>query len=138
MSSIPPNLVTSIAQAQLTQQQRAAETDAPRDAAARKAVERQRRAAESREFVEDLAAAAGLKVDADEHRQPGRRRQPPSPPPDADDTLEVTPEPQAVAPSEPPLPPSQNDVRSRSAALLATPDDEAKPTPPPFMLDIEA
>ena len=125
MSSIPTNVVTSVAQAQLTQQQRAEEANASEDARTRQAERQSQLRADHRESVEDMAAATGLKVDPDGRSGPKYRRRKPAPKP------------------APPFAPAKEtdaarDAHARSAALLACPDDADKPTPPPLILDIEA
>lgn len=129
MSVIPPNIVASIAQAQLTQSQRASEADAPREASARKADQRHRLQEENHEFVEDLVEASGLKVDADGRNESETRKK----------KRQQEQFAKSNQPEESPAPAAPgDDARARSAALLASPDDAGKPAPPPFMLDIEA
>lgn len=141
-SSIPPSGIASIAQTQVSQTQRAAENDAPRDAAARRATRQRRKDAASAEFVEDMAAATRLRVDPDA-RQDGsdrRKRRPRKPRPEGQDAVDVRADsaagdgPAASGPA--PEPPA--DSRARSAALLSEPGGREGPPPPPFVLDIEA
>ncbi len=122
-----PNVITSVAQSQLTQKQRAAETDASREAQARGALAAQRKAADNREFVQDMAEATGLKVDADgKHESETRKKR---------RFLEMA---DPDAPRSEPNPVSEDDeARSHAAALLADPDS-TDGAPPPCMIDIEA
>ncbi|NLF30716.1 MAG: hypothetical protein GX591_07490 [Planctomycetes bacterium] len=128
MSQIPP-LVASIAQTQQAQRQQAARNDNERDAQARRAAELRRRADESREFVETMAEANGLKVDEDGHPQHESRKKR-----RFLDLLEgdTAPRPDDAAP---PIPPA--DPRAQAAALLADPGAEGQ-APPPCMIDVEA
>ncbi len=122
MSQIPTNAVASVAQTQVAARRRAAEDDAAREAPAREAQRQQRKHAESPEFVENMAAAAGLKVDADGRREPeAKKKGPPRPEPD-----------------QPETPPPDEDPRAQVAALLAGPEERDTPAPPPYMLDVEA
>ncbi len=127
MSTIPPNALTSITQANLTQSQRAREADAAHDSDARQAQQADRKRAASRESVEDMAEAQGLRVDPDDRQDPKGRKRPKKPPEPSTD--EPTP------PASEDL--SESDTRARSAALLADPRNE-RSNPPPLMLDIEA
>ncbi len=121
-----PNVITSVAQSQLTQKQRAAETDASREAQARGALAAQRKAADNREFVQDMAEATGLKVDADgKHESETRKKR---------RFLEMADpdEPRSAEPVS-----EDDEARSHAAALLADPDS-SDGAPPPCMIDIEA
>ena len=153
MSVLPPSAVASVAQTQLAQAQRSAEVDAPRDADARRSEKQRRRRAGQHEFVEDMAAAQGLKVDPDGRggsggsakqdaklAKRGKGRQSP-PVTDADIVDAGQP---ATAPTEgqadvtASTSTDSHDARARSAALLADPGAADKAAPPPYMLDIEA
>ena len=129
MTSIPPNTVGSIAQTVVAQGQRAAENDAPEEAAARRSERQHRKQAESSEFVENTAEAAGLKVDPEgrSRSQAKKRNRRQSPSDEEDEKQQANPQ----APSSP-------EVHDRSAALLAGPEDSDQLPPPPLMLDVEA
>lgn len=129
MTSIPPNPIASIAQAHLSQVQRSAENDRPREADARRADRQNRLHDENREFVEDMAEAMGLKVDPDgQHEQEAKRKK------RQQDLLAAA----GTADGGETPAPSAEAVRARSAALLANPGDADKTAPPPYMLDIHA
>lgn len=125
MSQIPSS-VTSIAQAQLTQAQQAKQKDAAREAGERQAGRQQRLRNDSREFVEDMAEATGLKVDPDGHNATQENPDRQSGQGDQDE--------QAASPSAP----DGQDARAHAAALLSSPDGKEGPAPPPCMIDIEA
>jgi len=126
VAQIPP-VVTSVAQSQLTQKQQAARKDAAREAPSRNAAEAQRKAEQSREFVEDMAEATGLKVDEDGHQEDESKKK--------RRLMEMLEE---SEPTETEPVADSTDPRSHAAALLTDPDDKGKHTPPPCMIDIEA
>ncbi|NQU75627.1 MAG: hypothetical protein HQ546_04830, partial [Planctomycetes bacterium] len=68
------NVAASIAQTQAAQAQQAAHNDSPREATARRANRQQQKRTENREFVEDMAEAAGLKVEPEEGNQSQNRK----------------------------------------------------------------
>ena len=133
MSQIPP-LVTSIAQTQQAQRQQAARNDSDRDVQARRAAESRRKADETREFVETMAEANGLKVDEDGHPQDERRKkrrildQLDS----GGDETAVDAGEAGTADATPPA-----DPRAQAAALLADPNADGQ-APPPCIIDVEA
>ncbi len=120
MSQIPSNVASSAAQSQLSATRQAAGADKERETSARQAERQHRRQADNREFVEDMAAATGLKVDPDQRRQSQAKKDPKQqdPPPTEDN--------------------SGDDSRAHVVALLASPDEPDSPAPPPCIIDIEA
>jgi hypothetical protein len=126
MSQIPP-VVASIAQSQLTQKQQAARNDATRESSSRSAAEARRKAEESREFVEDMAEATGLKVDEDGAQQQESK---------AKRRLAEMMEESESAGADPVA--DADAARSHAAALLADPDENDPHAPPPCMIDVEA
>jgi len=122
MSQIPTNAVASVAQTQVAARRRATEADAARESSGREAQRQQRKKSESPEFVENMAAAAGLKVDRDERRESETKKN--KPPPPEPDSQEATTD--------------AEDPRAHVEALLAGPEERDTPAPPPYMLDLEA
>ena len=118
--------VTSIAQAQLTQKQQAAEKDAVREASDRRADRQQRRRTASREFVEDMTEVAGLKIEAEEgHDSESRRKKRLQQQADQQDQAK-------------PGRPGPDSAHAHAAALLAKPGGADGPAPPPCLIDVEA
>ena len=141
MSVLPPSAVASVAQTQLAQTQRSAEVDAPREAGARRAEKQKRRRAGQHEFVEDMAAATGLKVDPDGQDGSGgaaKHNAKAAAKHDGKDTNPASSPTDAQPADNAPADADSHDARSRSAALLADPGAADKSAPPPYMLDIEA
>lgn len=126
LSSISSNPVSSVAQAQLTQGQRAKETESTRNADTEQAERLSAQRSETRESVSDTEQAHGLAVDPDgKGDQENRKRR------------KHSGQDQASEPSED-APETPAEARARSAALLADPRSKDTPTPPPLMLDVEA
>ena len=107
MSSIPPNIIGSIFQAQLSAAESAKETDAQRNKRTRDALELARLAEQQTHEVEDADQAEGLRVKREDERQ--RNGQ------DAHDTYEEHKE-------------NQPDKIYSPEEVAA---DEIAPTPPP-------
>jgi hypothetical protein len=118
--------VTSVAQAQLTQKQRAAETDAAQEASDRRAHRQQRQQTESRDFVETMSEAAGLKVEPEEaHDSESRRKK----------RLQQQASQQKEQDKRPP---TGDEARDHAAALLSKPGGSDGTAPPPCLIDVEA
>lgn len=117
--------VSSVAQAALSQKDQAARQDATRETSDRAAARQQRLKSESREFVETMSEAAGLKVNPDSsHDAEARRRK--------RFTL--------MAQKDPPVTEDESDEENRAhaAALLSDPAHKDGPTPPPCIIDVKA
>ena len=119
--------VSSVAQAALTQKDQAARQDAARETSDRAVARQQRVQADSREFVETMTEAVGLKVNPDSsHDGEARRRK--------RFTLMGQPD----GPAEEAADETDEQTRAHAAALLSDPDRRDGPTPPPCIIDVKA
>lgn len=134
MSQIPVNPVTSIAQAHTAQVRKANEDNKTNDTPGRQAAELRRRQADSVEFVENMGASTGLKVEPegkqeDENRR--KKRQARQQEGLQEESQEATSDRDEQDPNL-----SDSTNRDHATALLSDPAGDTQ-APPPLMLDIE-